>query len=135
MNSDNMYSLKGKVIIVTGGTGILGGAFINGIVSAGGAVGNLGRNAKLANERADEINKAGGNALALIADVLKQDELIAAREKAMAHFGKIDGLVNAAGGNMPEGVVQPGDSVFHMNLEGLQQVMAFLFFISISAFI
>ena len=123
MNSDNMYSLKGKVIIVTGGTGILGGAFINGIVNAGGAVGILGRNAKLANERAEEINRAGGNAIALIADVMKEDELIAAREKAIAHFGKIDGLVNAAGGNMPEGVVQPGESVFHMNLAGLQQVM------------
>ena len=118
-----MYSLNGKVIIVTGGTGILGGAFINGIVKAGGAVGILGRNEKVANERAEEINRAGGRALALIADVMKEDELVAAREKALAHFGKIDGLVNAAGGNMPQGVVQPGDSIFNMNLEGLQQVL------------
>lgn len=118
-----MYSLNGKVIIVTGGTGILGGAFINGIVKAGGAVGILGRNEKVANERAEEINRAGGRALALIADVMKEDELVAAREKALAHFGKIDGLVNAAGGNMPQGVVQPTDSIFHMNLEGLQQVL------------
>jgi NAD(P)-dependent dehydrogenase (short-subunit alcohol dehydrogenase family) len=118
-----MYSLNGKVIVVTGGTGILGGAFINGIVKAGGAVGILGRNEKVASERAEEINRAGGKALALIADVLKEDELVAAREKALAHFGKIDGLVNAAGGNMPQGVVQPTDDIFHMNLEGLQQVL------------
>lgn len=118
-----MYSLAGKSIIVTGGTGILGGSFIEGIVNAGGAVGILGRNEKVANERADLINKSGGNALALVADVLKQDELIAAREKALAHFGKIDGLVNAAGGNMPQGVVLPSDDIFNMNIDGLKQVM------------
>jgi NAD(P)-dependent dehydrogenase (short-subunit alcohol dehydrogenase family) len=60
MKFNNMYSLAGKVIIVTGGTGILGGAFINGVVKAGGSVGILGRNEKVANERADEINRAGG---------------------------------------------------------------------------
>ncbi len=53
---------------------------------------------------------------------MKEDELILAREKALGHFGKIDGLVNAAGGNMPAGVVQPTDDIFNMNLEGLQQV-------------
>ena len=123
MNHNNIYSLQGKVIIVTGGTGVLGDAFINGIVKAGGSVGILGRNEKVANERADEINRAGGNAIALVADVMKQEDLVAAREKALAHFGKIDGLLNAAGGNMPEGVVQPTDPIFNMNLEGLKHVM------------
>ena len=123
MDQNNMYSLAGKAIIVTGGTGILGGAFINGIVAAGGAVGILGRNEKVASERAEEINRSGGKAMALIADVMKEDELILAREKALGHFGKIDGLVNAAGGNMPAGVVQPTDDIFNMNLDGLQQVM------------
>jgi NAD(P)-dependent dehydrogenase (short-subunit alcohol dehydrogenase family) len=41
----------------------------------------------------------------------------------MERFGKIDGLVNAAGGNMPQGVVQPGDDIFSMNLAGLKHVM------------
>ena len=58
------FSLKGKVIIVTGGTGILGDSFIKGIVKAGGSVGILGRNKDIANERADAINKAGGRAVA-----------------------------------------------------------------------
>jgi NAD(P)-dependent dehydrogenase (short-subunit alcohol dehydrogenase family) len=56
------FSLKDKVIIVTGGTGILGNSFVNAIVESGGAVGILGRNEKIANERADAINKNGGNA-------------------------------------------------------------------------
>lgn len=117
------FSLKGKVIIVTGGTGILGNSFVNAIVEAGGAVGILGRNEKVASERADAINKNGGNALALIADVMDEQQLIAAKEKALAHFGKIDGLVNAAGGNSPEGVLMPGEDIFSMNLEGMKKVM------------
>jgi NAD(P)-dependent dehydrogenase (short-subunit alcohol dehydrogenase family) len=117
------FSLTGKVIIVTGGTGVLGEAFTKGIAEAGATVGILGRNEAVANERADAINKAGGNAIALIANVLKEDELIAAREKILDAYGKIDGLVNGAGGNMPGGVVQSGDDIFNMNLGGLREVL------------
>lgn len=123
MNIMESFSLKQKVIIVTGGTGILGNSFVDAIVEAGGAVGILGRNEAIAKERANAINKNGGNALPLIADVLNEDQLVAAKEKAIAHFGKIDGLVNAAGGNMPEGVLQPGEDIFSMNLEGMKKVM------------
>jgi NAD(P)-dependent dehydrogenase (short-subunit alcohol dehydrogenase family) len=123
MEFNQMYSLAGKTIVVTGGTGILGGAFINGIVKAGGSVGILGRNEKVATVRAEEINQNGGKAIALVADVLQQEELINAREKALSYFGKIDGLVNAAGGNMPAGVVQPNDNIFDMKLDGLREVM------------
>ena len=117
------FSLKGKVIVVTGGTGILGNSFVNAIVEAEGAVGILGRNEKIANERAEAINKNGGNALALVADVMDEEQLIAAKEKALAHFGKIDGLVNGAGGNSPEGVLMPGEDIFSMNLQGMRKVM------------
>lgn len=117
------FSLKGKTIIVTGGTGILGNAFVEGIVEAGGAVGILGRKADVAEQRAESIRQRGGNALALVADVLNEEELKAAREKAVAHFGHIDGLVNAAGGNMPEGVLQPEEDLFKMNLDGMKRVM------------
>jgi NAD(P)-dependent dehydrogenase (short-subunit alcohol dehydrogenase family) len=122
LEMDN-FSLKDKVIIVTGGTGILGEAFIKGIVSAGGAVGILGRNEKVAQERTAAVKAAGGKALALIADVMKEDELLTARDKVLAEFGRIDGLVNAAGGNMPGGIIQPDTSVFKLNMEGLRQVM------------
>jgi NAD(P)-dependent dehydrogenase (short-subunit alcohol dehydrogenase family) len=113
---ENNFSLKGKVIVVTGGTGILGDSFLNGIVEAGGAVGILGRKADIAEERADAINKKGGKAIALVADALDEKQLTAAREKIVKAFGKIDGLVNGAGGNMPEGVLQPDEDIFKMNL-------------------
>jgi NAD(P)-dependent dehydrogenase (short-subunit alcohol dehydrogenase family) len=120
---ENNSSLKDKVIIVTGGTGILGNAFVNGIVEAGGIVGILGRKADVANERADVINKNGGKAIALVADALNEEELLAAKNKVLDSFGRIDGLVNGAGGNMPEGVLMPDQDIFKMNLEGMKKVM------------
>ena len=120
---ENRYSLAGKVIVVTGGTGILGYSFVNGIAEAGGTVGILGRNEAVANERADAINKNGGKALALVANALNKEQLIAARNLVIEQFGKIDGLVNGAGGNMPEGVLQPEDDIFSMNLDGMKRVL------------
>lgn len=117
------FDLTGKNIVVTGATGVLGGAFVKGIVAAGGAVGILGRNKAVAEARAAEVNAQGGQAIALVADVLDTEQLKAARQTMLDRFGKIDGLVNAAGGNMPQGVVQPGDDIFSMNMDGLRQVL------------
>ncbi len=117
------FSLKDRVIIVTGGTGILGNAFIKGIAAAGATIGILGRNEAVANQRAEAVIANGGKAIALIADVLKEDQLIAARTKILEKFGRIDGLINGAGGNMPEAIIQPGADLFQMNLEGLRKVL------------
>ncbi len=117
------FSLKDKVIVVTGATGVLGEAFANGIADAGGTVGILGRNEKVAAERTAGIINRGGKAIALIADVTNEQQLLSARGKILEAFGKIDGLVNAAGGNMPEAVIQPEQDIFQLNIEALQQVM------------
>ena len=117
------FSLQDKVIVVTGGTGILGGAFVEAIAAAGGIVGVLGRNEKIANERASALHKRGGSALALIADVTNEAQLEAACQQMLSVFGKIDGLVNAAGGNMPEAVVQSNQDVFDLNIAALKEVL------------
>jgi NADP-dependent 3-hydroxy acid dehydrogenase YdfG len=83
---ENKYPLKDKVIVVTGGTGILGNSFINGIVEAGGIVGILGRNKEVANKRADKINRNRGKAIALIADVLDVNELKACKNIVLKQF-------------------------------------------------
>jgi NAD(P)-dependent dehydrogenase (short-subunit alcohol dehydrogenase family) len=117
------FSLKDKVIVVTGGTGILGKAFVEAIVEAGGAVGILGRNEKRANERAEAVRANGGKAIALVADVMNEQQLHTAKEQIISVFGKIDGMVNAAGGNMPEGVLQPDEDIFKMNIDGMKKVL------------
>lgn len=114
-----MMILKDKVIVVTGGTGILGASFVKAIATAGGRVCILGRNETVAKERADAV---GENAMAVQADVLDEQQLIAAREAILERFGRIDGLVNAAGGNMPGGILQPEQDIFSLDMTGMRQV-------------
>ncbi len=120
---EHKFSLKNKVIVVTGGTGIIGKSFIKGITEAGGTVGILGRNEKVANERAQEVIRNGGRAIALIADVLDEAALTQAKDKVLNAFGRIDGLVNAAGGNIPEAIVMKDDDIFGMNMDGMRKAM------------
>lgn len=117
------YSLKGKVIVVTGGTGILGKSFVNAIAEAGGIVGILGRKEQVAEERAKEIRDKGGDAIALVADVMDRSQLQAAADKVLSAYGRIDGLVNGAGGNRPEGALQDNEDIFSMNLDGMKRTM------------
>ena len=119
----NKFSLEGKVIVVTGGTGIIGNSFIKGITEAGGAVGILGRNEQVARERADKVISEGGRAIALVADVLDEKSLESAKNEVLSKFGKIDGLVNAAGGNMPEAVVQKDHDIFQLNMDGMKRAV------------
>ena len=119
----NDFSLEGKVIVVTGGTGILGYSFIKGIVEAGGKVGILGRNEGIAKQRAEEINNNGGEAIALIADAMDEAQLTEAKKQVLDKWGRIDGLVNGAGGNGPEGVLLPDQDIFSMNIGGMKKIM------------
>ena len=120
---EELFSLKDKVIIVSGGTGILGGAFVKAIAEQQAKVVIIGRNEQLGNSRVSEINNNGGNAIFIAADVLDETQLKNAREKIIATYGRIDGLVNAAGGNIPAGVLLPERDVFDLNIEGVKSAM------------
>jgi NAD(P)-dependent dehydrogenase (short-subunit alcohol dehydrogenase family) len=118
-----LFSLKDKVVVVTGGTGVLGSAFVNAIVEANGIVVIVGLDEKACIDKADEIIANGGEAMGVGANVLEEDQLIIAREKILAKYGKIDGLVNAAGGNVPEAVVGKDADIFNMNIDGLKKAL------------
>jgi NAD(P)-dependent dehydrogenase (short-subunit alcohol dehydrogenase family) len=116
-------NLSGKVIVVTGGTGVLGYSFNKAIAAAGGAVCILGRDGKRAEERAAEIRKEGGRALGLSCNVLREGDLQAANAAILQEFGRIDGLVNAAGGTQPGAVVQPEADLFALDMGALESVL------------
>lgn len=105
------FSLEGKVAVVTGGTGVLGGAMARGLAAAGGRVAVLGRRAAKAEEVADGITAAGHKAIPLPADVLDEESLQAARQRLLDRWGKVDVLINCAGGNRPDATVF-GDLTF-----------------------
>jgi NAD(P)-dependent dehydrogenase (short-subunit alcohol dehydrogenase family) len=120
---NDLFSLSGKIAIITGGTGVLGSAMARGLAQAGAKVGILGRRKEQADSVVADIKAAGGEALALAADVLQKDQLQAARDTMIAQWGRIDILVNAAGGNTPDAVVPPDKTVFDMPLEALRFVL------------
>jgi len=121
---NELFSLEEQVAVVTGGTGVLGGAMARGLARAGAKVGVLGRRREQAEAAAQAIAAEGGAALALPADVLDRHQLEAAREAVLDRWGRIDVLVNAAGGNMPQATLAPGRSFFDLPIEGMEQVIA-----------
>jgi NAD(P)-dependent dehydrogenase (short-subunit alcohol dehydrogenase family) len=122
MSLASLFSLEGKVAIVTGGTGVLGGALAQGLAAAGARVGILGRRAQQAQQVAEAIVAGGGAALPLAADVLERAQLEAARERALEAWGGIDILINAAGGNIPDATVVGDRSFFNLSQDALDQV-------------
>ena len=118
-----LFSLEGKVAIVTGGTGVLGGAMARGLARAGARVAILGRREKNTQVVAQEIEAAGGTALATPADVLERADLERVRDRLLETWGRIDILVNAAGGTTPEATVPPDKTIFDMALEPMEYIV------------
>ena len=127
MNSREQFSLDGKVAVITGGTGVLGGAMARGLAAAGARVAILGRREAKAHELAGEITAAGQDAIPLPADVLDEDSLQAARQKLLDEWGTVDVLINCAGGNRPDATVFGDLTFFNVPRAALEGVVGLNF--------
>ena len=119
----SQFGLAGKVAVVTGATGVLGGAIAAGLAHAGARVAILGRRAARAEEVAAAIREFGGEAVAAPADVLDPAGLEDVRQSLLARFGQIDILVNAAGGNTPAATVTESSAFFDLAPAALREVL------------
>ncbi|MEM8527697.1 MAG: SDR family oxidoreductase [Bacteroidota bacterium] len=119
-----MFDLTDKVAIVTGGAGALGGAMSMGLAKAGAKVAILSRTAAKVEAQVQKIEDAGYQSLALVSDVLDEAQLEAAKNKILAHWGKIDLLINCAGGNRRGATIMPEQTFFDLSVEDLDQVNA-----------
>lgn len=124
---DQLFNLKGKIAVITGGSGILCGAIAKGMAERGAKVGILGRTPGKVQAMVAEIEAAGGEALPLVADVLDAAALQAACDLVLAKWGKIDILVNGAGGNIPGAAIPPDENFFMHPFQNLQKVFALNF--------
>jgi NAD(P)-dependent dehydrogenase (short-subunit alcohol dehydrogenase family) len=97
-----LFDISGKVCVVTGGGGVLPGAMSRALGSAGGRVAVLGRRAANTGEVAEAIRSEGGVAMAVVCDVLDPEACTRAREEVLARYGRVDVLVNGAGGASPD---------------------------------
>jgi len=118
----DLFSLEGRVAVVTGGSGALGSTACVALAGAGAAVGVLARDTATIDAVVAEIAAAGGDAFALPADVLDRDSLDQARDLVLDRHGRLDVLVNAAGGNLREATVEPGGTFFDLSPEAFDAV-------------
>ncbi len=103
MANHNFKDLKDKVSIITGGAGVIGTAMAKALSSAGVKVVILDLREDVAKSLASEISSETGNeCMGIGSNVLDKDDLIRAKEKILKDFGKIDILINGAGGNSPD---------------------------------
>ena len=114
------FNLKNKVAVVTGATGTLGHRFVDALLGAGARVTLVGRNKGRLQDMARDI---GSRALPQQADVLDKVQLEAARQQTFEKWGRIDVLVNAAGGNLPGAVLAPDASLFDLSLPDFGKVI------------
>lgn len=119
--SNQLFSLQNKIIVITGATGVLGESFVQGVSDMGGKVVLLGRNEKIGNERVNQLTVDGREAIFIKTDVLSKSDLQHASDIIVQKWGRIDGLVNAAGGNVPEAVIGPDKDVFDIDVDGLKK--------------
>ncbi len=97
---DELFGLEGKVAVIIGGSGVLGGAMAEGLAGAGAAVAVLGRSPEKVREKATQIsNDTGGTAIGLAIDASHKDEIVSAGKEIARELGPVNVLVNAPGIN------------------------------------
>ena len=117
-----LYNFTGKTVVITGGTGVLGGEMACALVGCGANVVVLDRNPNLPEEMKQPLNAGPGKYMVLYADVLARETLETAVTKISNTFGNIDMLINAAGGNHPKATTSADDSFFDLPDEALRFV-------------
>ena len=99
---NRLYDFSGKTVVITGGTGILGGEIACALAGCGANVAILARRLEPAQHVLELMGSRANQAVAISADVLNLDSLRKAAETVREKFGGVDCLLNAAGGNKPQ---------------------------------
>lgn len=121
---NNLFDVKDKVVVMTGGSGVLGHAIMRHLAKEGAKVVILARNAEKGKALEAEIRGEGGEALFLATDVMDQAQLEANRDTIIERYGRIDALLNAAGGNRPGATIPPDKSFFDLDPSAFADVMS-----------
>ena len=116
------FDLAGKVAVVTGGYGVIGGMIADGLARAHACVAVLGRHRDRADAKVAEIRRAGGDATPIIADVLEAEQLRRAADDIRRQLKRVDILVNAAGGNVMR-ARNDSRSIFEVPLDAFDEVL------------
>ncbi|MCD4675119.1 MAG: SDR family oxidoreductase [Desulfobacula sp.] len=118
---DQIFNLNNKVAVITGGSGVLAGKMAEGLLKSGAKVILLDIMGENVLARARALSELG-TAKGMACDVLDRAMLETVKEKIISGFGKIDILINAAGGNMPGATIAPDQTIFDMDMVDFKKV-------------
>ncbi len=118
----HLYDFTGKTVVITGGAGILGGEMACALVGCNANVAILDRDPSLAQRFINRIPTSLGRASVIYTDVLNVDALKKTSDAVLKEFGKVDCLINAAGGNKPQATTSQDLSFFDLPIDALRFV-------------
>jgi NAD(P)-dependent dehydrogenase (short-subunit alcohol dehydrogenase family) len=108
----NRFDLSGRIAVVTGATGVLCSAMCHGLADAGATVVAIARNQEKIDALVADLQAKGATTLGISADVLDKPSLKAALQQVMDAYGRVDILINGAGGNRSDATTMPGERTF-----------------------
>lgn len=120
---NELFSVKDKVVVMTGGAGILGKGISVYLAKEGAKLVILDRNEEQGNKLVEEIKGEGGEAIFLTTDVMNKEVLESNKADIMKKYGRIDVLLNAAGGNMPGATIAPDKTFFDLQVDAFKKVV------------
>ena len=120
---NNLFNIKDNVTVITGGTGVLGRAIAKYLALEGAKVIILGRKEEIGNAIVEEITKEGGCCEFMKTDVMDKAVVQQNCDDIIAKYGRIDTLLNAAGGNMPGATITPDQTFFDLQSEQFEKVL------------
>lgn len=118
-----LFNIKDQVIVITGGTGVLGVSMTEYLAAHGAKVAVLARNKQKGDELIEKVKANGGDAMFLQTDVTDEAVLKQNAQDIIAKYGKIDVLVNGAGGNMPGATIGPNNNIFDLKMDDFRKVV------------
>ena len=117
----NMFSLEGKIAVITGGAGVLGSAIAQGLGKAGAKIALC--DIVNADKVAQELKSEGIQAKGYYINVMDIEKIKVCRDEVIKNFGRVDILLNAAGGNMKEATTSEELKFFNLPLPALEKVV------------
>lgn len=119
---NEIFSIEGKVAIITGAGGVLGGSIAKSFVKAGAKVVAMDIRQENLDARVAELKADGGDVIGVLGNVLDIPSLEDAAKEIIEKWGRIDILLNIAGGNLPGGTLAEDQSFFEMKIEDWNKV-------------
>jgi len=119
---NEIFSIEGKVAVITGAGGVLGGSIAKSFVKAGAKVVAMDIRQENLDVRVKESTDLGGEAIGLVGNVLDIPSLEAAAQEIIKKWGHIDILLNIAGGNVPGATLAPDQEFFDMKIADWEKV-------------